>query len=264
MSSSNPSSDKDVDWHVQTFASLESTQSFLKDLLRTEKLIEGTVIQSLVQTKGLGRRGGEWDSPMGNLYMSFLLRPDCGFQDAAQLSFVIALAIRGALSEVLKDQKDVQLKWPNDILIEGKKIAGILIEADTDKNNQLNGIIVGTGINIMFATIENAAFLKEYDCAMPGDDRPVAIHPFRDLVLKHVSAQYRNWQEKGFADIRKQWLSHGYGMGEKITANLQNGAQSGIFDDIDDNGALILKQEDGKKIAIHAADVYFDQAANKK
>ena len=245
-------------WHVQTFASVESTQDFLADLLQTEDILEGTVIQALEQKKGKGRQGNGWVSPMGNLYMSFLLRPSCDQKTASQLSFVIALAIARAISAVLQDETvDVQLKWPNDVMIDGQKCAGILLQSHTDKDNNLDAVIVGTGINILSAPDQGACtYLNAYDCAME-DRRPLAIHPFRDVVLDAVSHYYGIWRKDGFQPIRQAWLDKAYNKGGAGKARTKKATEEGTFIDINEDGALLLEQADGKVIAIHSADVYF-------
>ncbi|HEY8192261.1 MAG TPA: biotin--[acetyl-CoA-carboxylase] ligase, partial [Alphaproteobacteria bacterium] len=146
------------DWKIHTYAQLGSTQDYVKEL-GDEGLPEGTVVQCLTQTKGRGRHGRTWTSPMGGLYMSVLLRPECAAPVAGQLSFVVAVAVSAAMDEVLGKDHKKTLKWPNDILIDGKKCAGILLESGM-AGAMVNWMAVGIGVNIMSAP-EDATCLQE-------------------------------------------------------------------------------------------------------
>jgi len=213
--------------------------------LAEEGLPEGTVVQCLEQTKGHGRYGREWVSPLGNLYMSILLRPDCPVAKAGQLSFVAAVALSAAMDDVLEDGHRKTLKWPNDILINGKKVSGIIIE----KQNE--AYVLGIGVNILGAP-EEATFLK----ALAGDNR-LAIHPFRDRTLEKLGFYYEQWQTEGFASIRNLWLSQAQGLNEMLVVKIGDREITGIFRDINENGFLILEAPDGKKIDINSGEVYF-------
>ncbi len=109
---------------------------------------EGTLVWGLSQRKGRGRHGRDWASPEGNLYLSLLLRPDCPPREAAQLSFVAAMALTGALNVLVAPHSRIDFKWPNDVLLNGSKVAGILLEASTTGADALDWLIVGTGVNV--------------------------------------------------------------------------------------------------------------------
>ncbi len=235
-----------MDFKVHTYASLPSTQDYVKEL-SAEGLPEGTVVQCLEQQKGRGRRGNKWDSPLGNLYVSVLLRPDCPIQQAGQLSFVAAVALSAAMDEVLEEGHNKTLKWPNDILIDGKKVSGILIEKEGD------GYALGMGVNILAAP-ENAVCLKD----LSGENR-VAIHPFRDLVLEKLGQYYTQWQEHGFADIRAAWLAQAHGLNENLKVTVSGKEQEGVFKEINEDGALILEDHKGKIFDISSGEVYFQE-----
>lgn len=241
-----------VSWNIHTYAQLPSTQDYARELAE-EGLPEGTVIQSLVQTKGRGRQGREWHSPMGNLYMSLILRPACPAPKAAQLSFVIAVAVSRAMDHFMADGHEKTLKWPNDILIEGRKCAGILIESVMDAGGIVQALAVGIGVNILGAP-EGAA-------QMAGVSRgPVAIHPFRDQVLAALASEYGQWKNQGFGPARKKWLGQAHRLGQSISVALPGGTCEGVFSDIDHNGALVLMLADGQEKTIHTGDVMLEQA----
>ena len=234
-----------VDWKVHTYASLPSTQDYVKELVE-EGLEEGIVVQCLEQRSGRGRHGNTWFSPMGNLYMSILLRPKCDVKQAGQLSFVAAVALSAAMDEVVDTKQHKKaLKWPNDILIDGKKVSGILIEKEAD------GYALGMGVNIMNPPDQGVGL------SQVSWEIQVAIHPFRDKVLEKLSYYYDLWQDKGFAEIRELWLSQAHGLGEPIKARLAKGDKSGVFEGLSPEGALLLKQDDGEILDINAGEVYF-------
>lgn len=234
-------------WDIRTYAALPSTQDEAKRLA-SAGAPEGTVVQCLEQLQGRGRHGRVWHSPPGNLYMSVLLRPGCPAGQAAQLSFVTALALADALDTLLAPGPALTLKWPNDILIDGKKISGILIEREGDS------CIVGIGVNI-FAPPEGAAALN----ACCGDSRP-AIHPFRDAVLAALRARYDAWRENGFAPVRAAWLARAHGLNGPIRVTVGGREREGLFCGIGDDGRLLARTPDGKNFDISAGEVYFQPA----
>ena len=233
-----------MEFKVHTYASLPSTQDYVKELAE-EGLPEGIVVQCLEQKKGRGRHGNEWVSPIGNLYMSVLLRPGCPVGEAGQISFVAAVALSAAMDEVLEKGHKKTLKWPNDILIDGRKVSGILIEKEGE------AYALGMGVNILSAP-EGAVCLKE----LAGENR-LAIHPFRDLALEKLGHYYGTWQKKGFAPIRKQWLAQAHGLNEKLEIRTAGYKKEGIFRDLDKRGYLIIEGPEGKTFDINSGEVYF-------
>lgn len=240
-----------VDWKVHTYAQLESTQDYVRDIAEDEEFFpEGIVVQCLTQTKGRGRRGNEWVSPMGNLYMSVLLRPGCPAMAAGQLSFVVALALAAAMDEVMAPGHNKTLKWPNDILIDGKKVAGILLESNISPLGTVDYVVCGIGVNVMAAP-DGAVALRDV-----AKGPQVPVHPFRDMVLAQLSAHYRHWQSAGFADIRERWLAQAHGLGQEMTARLPDREEQGIFAGVDADGALLLERPDGV-LRVNAGEVFF-------
>jgi BirA family transcriptional regulator, biotin operon repressor / biotin---[acetyl-CoA-carboxylase] ligase len=238
------------DWQINTFAQVPSTQDYVRELAE-EGLPEGIVVQSLVQTKGRGRQGREWHSPMGNLYMSLLLRPCCPAPVAGQMSFVVAVAVSRAMDLFLADGHSKTLKWPNDILIDGKKCAGILIEAIMGQAGagDVDALIIGIGVNIL-APPEEAIALA------PISKGHVAIHPFRDQVLAELKVAYLDWRREGFGPVRERWLAQAHNLGRPVRAALPDRVYEGIFKDLDKNGALVLTLPDGTEKLIHAGDIF--------
>lgn len=244
-----------VDWKVHTYASLSSTQDYVRELAE-EGLPEGTLVQALTQENGHGRYGRDWVSPMGNLYMSFLLRPLCGAQEAGQISFVSALALSAAMDECLAPGCDKRLKWPNDILLDGRKVAGILLESDL-RGDGVDSLVVGLGVNILSAP-EGAAALG----ALCQDGVRLAVHPFRDAVLAQFSQFYQLWQREGFAPVRAAWLAQAHGLGEIVNVRLAGEEFSGIFDGLDEQGALLVRDDAGGVRSVSAGDVFFNEGGD--
>lgn len=203
---------------------------------------EGYVAQGGTQTGGRGRRGNQWESPIGNLYQSFILRPTRPRHEWGQLSFVIAVALNNALQECGVDKSHINLKWPNDVMLDGQKCAGILIEAADDY------LIVGTGVNIAVAPEERRK-LADYGII----DRD----GFRDIFLKNIGKTYDIWQSQGFAPIRAAWLAYAYRLGQDIQARLNDAIYEGVFQDIDDNGTLLLTEKGGTTRKINAGEILY-------
>lgn len=241
---------QDIQWNVEIYGALPSTQDVV--LLRAmQDGAEGLVIQSLTQSAGRGRHGNEWSSPLGNLYMSILLRPECKADKAGQLSFVAALALSRAIDEHLGAGHKKTLKWPNDVLIDGRKCAGILLESDIDFKGHVHALSVGIGVNILSAP-EGAVCLDDVK-----NDEKLAIHPFRDTLLAHFADFYRKWKDEGFEPIRKKWLKQAHGLMEEIRVRLPDRTEHGIFKDLGRDGSLLLGQDGKKELVISAGEVYF-------
>lgn len=242
-----------IDWKIETFAVLPSTQDEAKVRALDEGADEGLVVQALTQSEGRGRQGNQWTSPMGNLYMSVLLRPLCTADLAGQVSFVVALAVSAAMDEFLVEGHQKTLKWPNDILIDGKKVAGILLESELSPKELVGHLIIGIGVNILSAPEDRVA-LKE----VSGENR-LAVHPFRDRVLHYLDQYYGVWKAEGFGPIRKAWLAQAHGLGHSLTARTPQREEKGIFKEIDEAGGLILEIPENKQIVIRAGEIYFDE-----
>lgn len=240
----------DINWAIDVSKDLPSTQD-LAIAKAAENAPEGTVIQAMIQTAGRGRHGNQWISPLGNLYMSFILRPKCTPDLAGQISFVIGLALSAAMDPYVTAGHKKTLKWPNDILIDGQKCAGILLESSLSSGGLVESLVVGMGVNI-HAAPEDRIGLQQ----VAGEKR-LAVHRFRDEVLVHVAEYYDGWKTAGFEPVRRDWLKQAHGLNHKITARLPDRTIKGIFRDIDPTGALMLEEDPGKTIAIRAGEVYF-------
>ena len=205
------------------------------------------------QTKGRGRRGREWHSLTGNLYATLLLNPASRVAECAQLSFVAALAAGDLVARYAAGLR-VGLKWPNDVLADGCKIAGILLEASGTTSAAPDWLAIGFGINLVW---------YPGDTAFPAISllglgvRPPAPRDALTYLAASWSEWYNTWVTRGFAPIRDGWLARAAGLGERIRARLPEEEAVGLFEGIDETGALLLRESTDRLRTIAAADVYF-------
>jgi BirA family biotin operon repressor/biotin-[acetyl-CoA-carboxylase] ligase len=143
------------------------------------------------------------------------------------------------------------LKWPNDILINGQKCAGILLESRMSDDGMIETLIIGMGVNIHTPPADRIGLQS-----VAGQGVHLAVHRFRDDVLAQFAAYYDGWKTTGFEPIRRDWLAQAHGLNHKLTARLPDREVKGIFRDLAPDGALILELE-GKTVAIRAGEVYF-------
>lgn len=214
----------------------------------------GTLLWAEEQTKGRGRQGREWISPPGNLYASLILRPKCDPTTATQLAFVAALGVGDFLARYLEKTIPVHYKWPNDVLVNGRKIAGILAESTMGKAQDLAWVILGVGINVAThpEKVEWPATSLRAEGAEPPEI-PELVEKFgRSLLFC-----YNEWQEKGFPPIRKAWLERAAGLGERIRVRASEATFEGTFTGLDEDGALlVLKDGDKSPSRITSGDVF--------
>ncbi len=210
------------------------------------------VITAGVQTAGRGRRGRDWVSPVGNLYSSVLLRPDVSPAVGAQLSFVAALAVSDLVAEAIPGAPVVACKWPNDVLVNGAKIAGILLESQTDAAGHLAWLVIGAGINVV-SHPPNTAYAAT---SLAACGASVAAEDCLALYLARLDHWRQVWMGQGFAPVRAAWLARAWRLGEVITARLGEKSLGGIFEGLDDAGALLLAGHDGRRHVIAAGEVF--------
>lgn len=213
-----------------------STNDEAKRLAR-DGAADGTVVWALEQTAGRGRRGRAWVSPRGNLYASMVLRPDCPAQRVPQLGFVAALAIGGALATLFPARISPSYKWPNDVLISGRKIAGILLESEMTAPDRLSFLVLGVGVNLSSSPCD-----AEFPATSLAEQNLGAVSP--EIMLEEFARLFQSWQtrwrEDGFEPVRAAWLAGATLLGEPIRVRLDAGAMCGRFLDIDHEGTLLL------------------------
>lgn len=221
--------------------------------LAAEGAPDGTVVWARCQTAGRGRRGRQWLSPEGNLYCSVLMRPGVPLAQAAALSLVAAVAAGDTVAGLLPAGRRVQLKWPNDVLVEGAKIAGLLLEASAHGRGPVDWIVLGCGINVALHPAEGP-LATDLSCERGG---PLSVAPVLVSLLDTLRHWRGRWETAGIAPIREAWLARARGLGETIAVRLPREEIQGIFEGLDDTGALVLRLADGSSRTISAGDVFF-------
>ncbi len=231
--------------------SVASTNDEAKSLARAGAE-DGALVWALTQTSGRGRRGREWVSPRGNLYASLVLRPACPPARAAQLGFVAALAIGDALTALLPGLGGLACKWPNDVLVGGRKIAGILLESEIAENGNLAFLVAGVGINLVSAPA-GAEFPAT---SIVGEGhRPPEPAALLEAFAGHFASWSRRWAKEGFGPVRETWRARATALGQPIRVRLDGATLHGRFADIDQQGVLLLDTPDGYR-HISAGDVF--------
>lgn len=205
------------------------------------------------QTAGRGRRGHVWIAPPGNLSATLLIRPDRPALECAQLSFAAALAVADMLA-LYHPAGSVSLKWPNDVLAGGRKIAGILLESESGPDGTLAWLVVGIGINL--AAYPDDTNLPATSLRALGVTPPTPEDALRDLA-GCFTKWYEAWRGEGFLPIREMWLSRAHGLGKRIHVRLVGREIIGVFRDIDEAGALVLGLPGGVTRTISAGEVFF-------
>lgn len=237
---------------------LEEVDSTNAEASRIAVTLPGpTWILARRQTAAHGRRGRRWASPAGNFAATLAMRPDGPPERAALRSFVAALALFDALHAVSGQAGALALKWPNDLLLSGGKVAGILLEG-SGTGRGVGWLAIGFGVNL--ADAPGASELE------PGAVRPVSllgetgVRVLPEMLLDFLAPAFACWEERlrsyGFAPIRDAWLARAARRGETVTARAGNQTHEGRFETLDESGALVLRTARGR-LAIPAADVYF-------
>ena len=239
-------------WRLVALETVDSTNRVARELAR-QGAPDGTVVTARHQEKGRGRRARDWASPEGNLYMSVVLRPMAPPETAGQLTFVVALAVADAL-RTLAPTADVSLKWPNDGLVDGRKVAGVLLEAETLAQPDAAWVVAGIGVNLVSHPPDTA--FPATDLAAAGT-AGVTVEAALTALISALHAWCDCWRARGFAPIRQAWLAKAAGLGQPIQVRLERETLTGVFTDLDDDGSLLLDLPDGGRRCIAAGDVFF-------
>jgi BirA family biotin operon repressor/biotin-[acetyl-CoA-carboxylase] ligase len=204
-----------------------------------------------IQLQGRGRQGRRWESEPGNLYATLLLSFDEWPARAASLSLAAPLAVVATLNDFLPGSTRARLKWPNDVLVDNRKVAGILVESSTTADKR-HVFAVGCGLNL------HQAPLRSRYGATSLFDHGVNVAPL--MALEALARQMRSaistWNGGlGIAEIRNAWLKHADGLGQRIVVMRGDDALSGTFEGLAHSGALQLRLSDGQLAEIHAGEV---------
>jgi len=235
-----------------THDSLSSTNDEAKRLAAEEGAPEGTIVWAKHQTAGKGRQSRSWVSEPGNLYSSIILRPTVDLAAAAQASFLPALAVAEMLIEYTSSD-NVTVKWPNDVMLGGKKICGILLESGNWVTTEEKWLVLGCGINVAHSPPEArlpATSVREET----GEN--VELENALESYAAHLFNWVQRWQRDGFQPVREAWLERAAGLGSSIGVEIAGKRIDGTFQNLDNRGALVLETQNGVR-TINAGDVYF-------
>lgn len=243
------------DYHLLSYDVIDSTNAEARRLAEGGAS-HGAVIWAKRQTAGRGRLQREWISENGNLYVSILLEPKRAAEACAELSFVAAVAAAQSLKPIVSSDT-ISCKWPNDILLGNEKLGGILLESfetDSGTKDARRWVIVGVGINVENYP-DNVSFpaTSLHAAGVEIISAKIVLSRF----VYHFIQNYDLWHAKGFAPIRKEWLSLAYGIGKPVEVRLPHERINGVCKGIDKHGLLEIQLPGGRKKAVAAGDVVF-------
>lgn len=231
---------------------------------------------ALQQTAGRGRRGRQWETPFGNLAASLLLFPKADAAVSATLGFVAGVALNRALGEVLPDARfktgidgadgrtpgapaRIALKWPNDVLADGAKLAGILLEAQTLPASGGQAVIIGFGVNVVAAP--QGLPYPAVSVAELGS--PIDAQTILAALAEHWTGAYTVWAGgRGIAEILAEWRRSAAGIGAPVAIQTYGETLRGIFETIDEAGRLVVRTAEGRRVPVAAGDVHFGTTAS--
>lgn len=209
------------------------------------------------QTAGRGRRARAWSSPRGNFHATLLLHPKESAERVALRSFAASLALRDAFVALTGLTASFGLKWPNDVLLNGGKVAGILLES-AGMGQGVRHLAIGIGVNLIAAPDMTQVEMGAVSPVSLLSETGQRVTP--EAFLDMLAPAYARWEDifttQGFGPLRVEWLAHAARLGEVIRARTGTETREGVFQTIDETGALILRQSQGP-VAIPAAEVFF-------
>jgi BirA family biotin operon repressor/biotin-[acetyl-CoA-carboxylase] ligase len=222
-------------WRLRSYPSLDSTSDLCAALAAAGER-EGLAIMALRQTAGRGSRGRNWQSPVGNLYISALLRPPERVAEVGRWALLTAVALSDALAGLLPDPGLIALKWPNDVLLDQSKVAGILLDATATQAGAIDWMVIGCGVNLAHAPEvpgRRTACVAEFTA--PPTPKAMAARLLDRLAYwRSVRAM------DGFGPVRSAWLSRAQPVGTRLQLAYNERLIGGTFAGLADDGSLLL------------------------
>ncbi len=247
--------------HIVELDTTPSTNTYAMQLLKQGNLTEGSLIKAIHQTQGRGQYGNNWQAESGkNLTFSLVMHPVfLATEKQFYLSKITSLAVLGMLTEFLPaSQYDIQIKWPNDVLVNGDKIAGILIEnilSASTGAGRLQSSIIGVGINVnqvvFDATKRSAASL----CLLL--DKELDLNLVLERFCKHFEALYLSLKQNRFEHINKQYLLNLFQYNQTAAYSASNKNFNAKLIAVEESGLLVLETEEGKTLSFNFKEVQF-------
>lgn len=245
--------------HLVELGEVDSTNAHAQRL--SEAGERGPVwIRANAQSSGRGRKGRHWVSKPGNLYTTLLITPDAPLASLSQLSFVTSLAVYDLATHVLGSDTDLSLKWPNDVLLNGRKLSGILAETIPVTGADRVSVAIGCGVNL-----QHAPDGTRYGATCLADHGP-AVEPGEvwSYFIGALSGWLDVWSDsQGFDAVRQAWTDRSDQIGTTISLDLGGNFTSGLFQGLAVDGALMLETADGTIQQIRAGDVIQSTAAER-
>ncbi|HWQ90286.1 MAG TPA: biotin--[acetyl-CoA-carboxylase] ligase, partial [Clostridia bacterium] len=238
---------------IRVFQETTSTNDVVEKLAH-DGVKEGVVVFAESQTRGRGRLGRSWISPQGKgLWFSILLRPDMRPQETTQLTVASATALRRAI--LANTGLSPKIKWPNDILVHGKKVAGILTELSAELDH-IRYVILGIGVDVQFTTEDFPPELRQSASSIKTETgRPVSRPDLAVAILRELDADYARIRTGGFPALADEWEEHCATLGREVSIRIGDRRVRGRAEALDEEGALLLRTEHGHMERITGGDV---------
>lgn len=266
LSSPDKISENTLRWGLDTkwighdlyhFDQVESTQEIVHEMAKQGKP-HGTVVIADEQVKGKGRMARNWDSPKGKgIWMSILLRPDLPPIQAPQLTLLAATV----LAKVMANNSDLnpQIKWPNDLLVNHKKVSGILTEMQAE-HDSIQYVVLGTGINVNQdeADIPEDILYKASSLKIESGEDWSIQHTIQE-ILRLFEESYERYERLGFGAIKEDWEHFGYRIGEEVTISTMRKTWQATLIGIEADGALRARSKDGEEEKLYSAEIHWGE-----
>ncbi|MEC0232187.1 biotin--[acetyl-CoA-carboxylase] ligase [Paenibacillus alba] len=238
---------------VHVYGAVDSTQTIAHALVASGAP-EGTIVLAEEQTAGRGRMGRAWHSPPGKgIWMSMVLTPRVPVYFMPQLTLLSAVALCRSIQKVC--QVEIGIKWPNDLLIKGKKVSGILLES-SGEDERLKYVIAGIGISVNLKTEDYPEELRNIATSLAIESgQEISREHLVQAFLQEFEDLYALYMDKGFAPIRLLWEALSVTLKRPIRTYSPSGPIEGIADSLDDSGALTVINANGEKIKIYSGDI---------
>jgi BirA family transcriptional regulator, biotin operon repressor / biotin---[acetyl-CoA-carboxylase] ligase len=238
VSRAYPGETKPPGWRLEIHDVLASTSDLCRERAAAGEP-DGLAVLARRQTQGRGSRGRDWESPAGNLFLSVLLRPAERARDAGQWSLLAGVALAEALAACLPATARLCLKWPNDVLLDGNKLAGIVVDSSADAAGMVEWLVIGVGVNLAVApAVPGRAVACVADEAVP---------PTPDGFAAVLLARLAHWRDiraaEGFGPVRGAWLARAPATGSAVSLRLGGRVLAGGFVGLGEDGSLLLASE---------------------
>jgi len=246
-------------WRIFYKEEIDSTNEYAMRLAN-EGAPEGTLILTDFQTAGKGRLDREWFSTKGkNLLVSLLLRPELEVEAVQKITLATATILIESIKGFLKNRKikikDLEVKWPNDVLLKGKKLCGVLAESKL-QNKQIEALVLGIGLNLNMSQKEMSGEIKKSAISLIDEiKKPIIIEDFLAYFLKRFEKDYEKFERTNYSDAVRNWKKHCKQFGKPILIHAPDSEERGYFHDIHEDGYLIYRTEDGELKRLVAGDI---------